>query len=81
MGCGRGSGLELPVALEGLEEFLQMLGRVEVEAEEAAVLDELVFLAGAEGAEEGAVVEVLCFEFTRFLDVADEAECFRAVAA
>lgn len=73
-------GVELSVAFEGLEEFLQVWDVVEVETEEAAVLDELVFFAGAEGAGEGAVVEVLCFEFARFLDVADEAECFRAVA-
>lgn len=43
---------------------------VEVETEQAAVLDELVFLADGEGAGKGAVVELRCFELAGTADVA-----------
>jgi len=52
---------------------------VEIQAEEAAVLDEFVFFAGIEGAGESAVVEAVCFERARFPFVFDTPEVQGAV--
>lgn len=54
--------LQLLVALERLKEFLQLGDVVEIQAEEAAVLNEPVFFAGSESAGEGDIVEAACFE-------------------
>lgn len=68
------AGLELSVGFQVLEEVFKMLYVVEVQAEKSAVLDELVFFAGIEGAGEGAVVKAVCFERARFPFVLDAPE-------
>lgn len=73
------AGLELLVGFKGLEEVFKVLYVVEVQAEEAAMFDELVFFAGIEGAGEGAVVEAVCFERARFPFVLDAPEVQGAV--
>ena len=52
---------------------------VEIEAEEAAVFDELVFFAGVEGAGEGAVVEAVGFEGAGFPCIFDAPQVQGAV--
>ena len=72
--------LEVFVRLELAEEALNVLQVVEVETEQAAVLDELVFLTDGEGAGKGAVVELRCFELACTADVAYPPEVLGAVA-
>ena len=73
-------GLEVFVALELTEESLNVLQVVEVEAKQAAVLDELVFLADGKGAGKGTVIELRCFELAGTSDVAYPPEVLGAVA-
>lgn len=73
------AGLELLVGFKGLEEVFKVLYVVKVQAEEAAMFDELVFFAGIEGAGEGAVVKTVCFERARFPFVLDATEVQGAV--
>lgn len=61
--------LEVVVLQEGFEQFLNIGDVVEVQAEEAAVVDELVFAADGEGAGEGAIVEAAGFELAGAADV------------
>ena len=72
-------GVQLLVAPERLKELLQLGDVVEIQAEEAAVLDKPVFLAGAESAGEGAVVEPAGFEGPGPLRVPDAPEVQGAV--
>ena len=72
--------LEVFVRLELAEKALNVLQVVKVEAEQAAVLDELVFLADGEGAGKGAVVELRCFELAGTADVAYPPEVLGAGA-
>jgi len=62
--------LKVFVRLELAEKALNVLQVVEIEAEQAAVLDEFVFLADGEGAGKGTVVELRCFELAGTADVA-----------
>lgn len=62
--------LEVFVRLELAEKAFNVLQVVKVEAEQAAVLDEFVFLADGESAGKGTVVELRCFELAGTADVA-----------
>ena len=72
-------GVQLRVTLERLKEILQLGDVVEIQTEEAAVLDDFVLFAGAESAGEGAVVESTGLEGPGPLRVPDAAEVQGAV--
>ena len=72
--------LKVFVHLELVEKFLNVQQVVEVEAQQATVLDEFLFLPDGEGAGKGAVIELRCFELAGTSDIAYLPEILGSVA-